>query len=248
MTGRIHSIETFGTVDGPGIRYVLFLQGCPMRCKYCHNPDTWEFSGGNVREAKDIVTDILKYKNYYVNGGVTVSGGEPLHQMDFVLELFKLLKEEGIETALDTSGVYYNPRNTEKLDMVLKYTDIVLLDIKHINDKEHRSLTGQTNVNILDFAHYLDKKNKRVWIRHVIVPTINLNLEDLTKTREFLNTLSNVENISVLPYHTLALPKYENMGLVYPLAGVPEPTEKEIEFANKILKEGYDFAETKERA
>jgi len=248
MTGRIHSIETFGTVDGPGIRYVLFLQGCPMRCKYCHNPDTWEFSGGTTKEASDIVKDILKYKNYYINGGVTVSGGEPLHQMEFVTELFKLLKKEGIETALDTSGIYYNEKNTEKIDEVLKYTDIILLDLKHINNTSHQHLTGKSNENILKFAHYLDELHKRVWIRHVIVPTINLNKEDLSKTREFLDTLSNVENISILPYHTLALPKYENMGLVYPLKGVPEPTKKEIEFANKILKEGYDFAETKERA
>lgn len=245
MTGRIHSIETFGTVDGPGTRYVIFMQGCPMRCKYCHNPDTWEYAGGNEKKPSELVNDVLRYKSYYKTGGVTVSGGEPLLQIDFVTELFKQLKEKGIHTALDTSGVTFDRSNTSKIDLLLEFTDLVLLDIKHIDNKSHIKLTGKKNTNILEFAKYLDSVNKSVWIRHVIVPTININELDLSRTREFLDTLTNVEVISILPYHTLALPKYENLGMTYPLAGVSEPTKAEIKLAKRILKEGYKFAKTK---
>ena len=232
--GLVHSFETFTTVDGPGIRFILFLSNCPLRCKYCHNPDTWACKGKEY-SVDDIVNEILKYKNYYKNGGVTISGGEPLLQIDFVIEIFKKLKKYNMHTAIDTSGITFNENQIEKFDELNKYTDLYLLDIKEIDDKKHLDLTGKSNKNILEFAQYLSKKNKKVWIRHVIVPTINLDKDDLIKTREFIDTLNNVERVDVLPYHTLGVHKYKELGLKYPLEGVRTPTSEEIKFAKEIL-------------
>lgn len=232
--GLVHSFETFTTVDGPGIRFILFLSNCPLRCKYCHNPDTWACKGKEY-SVDDIVNEILKYKNYYKNGGVTISGGEPLLQIDFVIEIFKKLKKYNMHTAIDTSGSTFNENQIEKFDELNKYTDLYLLDIKEIDEKKHIELTGKSNKNILEFAQYLSKNNKKVWIRHVIVPTINLDEDDLIKTREFIDTLNNVERVDVLPYHTLGVHKYKELGLKYSLEGVRTPTSEEIKFAKEIL-------------
>lgn len=232
--GVVHSFETFTTVDGPGIRFILFLSNCPLRCKYCHNPDTWACKGKEY-SVDEIVNEILKYKNYYKNGGVTISGGEPLLQIDFVIEIFKRLKKYNLHTAVDTSGATFNVNQIEKFDELNKYTDLYLLDIKEIDEKKHIELTGKSNKNILEFAQYLSKNNKKVWIRHVIVPTINLDKEDLIKTKEFIDTLNNVERVDVLPYHTLGVHKYKDLGLKYPLEGVRTPTSEEIKFAKEIL-------------
>lgn len=232
--GLVHSFETFTTVDGPGIRFILFLSNCPLRCKYCHNPDTWACKGKEY-SVDEIVNEILKYKNYYKNGGVTISGGEPLLQIDFVIEIFKKLKKYNMHTAIDTSGITFNENQIEKFDELNKYTDLYLLDIKEIDEKKHIKLTGKSNKNILEFAQYLSKNNKKVWIRHVIVPTINLDKDDLIKTKEFIDTLNNVERVDVLPYHTLGVHKYKDLGLKYPLEGVRTPTSEEIKFAKEIL-------------
>ena len=178
MIGKIHSFYAGGTVDGPGIRFVIFLKGCPLRCLYCHNPDTWTQDNALEYEAEDVVKEALKYKGYFkTGGGVTISGGEPLMQIDFVIEVFKLLKENDVHTALDTSGIYFDKNNPEilkKFDELNKYTDLFLLDIKHIDDNEHIKLTGKSNKNVLDFANYLSDNNKKMWIRHVLVPGITL--------------------------------------------------------------------------
>lgn len=235
--GKIHSIETLGAVDGPGIRFVVFLQGCPMRCQYCHNPDTWDANAGKDYSVEQLLSEIRKYKHYFGNnGGVTISGGEPLVQIDFVIKLFKVLKAEKIHTCIDTSGVLFNPSNTEKIEELLKYTDLVLLDIKHINSAKHKQLTGFNNENILSFAKFLNTLNKPVWIRYVLVPTLTDDTAALVELRNFLNTLSNVEKIEVLPYHSLGVAKYDKIGISYPLRNIPQPTENQINIANKILK------------
>ncbi len=237
--GKIHSIETFGTVDGPGIRFVLFVQGCPMRCLFCHNPDTWLLDYGKEKSVEELMVEIRKYKHYYGNdGGVTISGGEPLMQIEFVTKLFRALKDENIHTCLDTSGVTFNdsPETIKKFDDLMEVTDLVMLDIKHITSDNHRALTGHPNKNILAFAKYLDDKNKPMWIRHVLVPTINDDEESLKKLREFIDTLHNVENIEVLPYHTYGIEKYKKLGIEYKLKGIEPPTKEQVELANKILK------------
>lgn len=236
MTGRIHSFESFGTVDGPGIRFVVFMQGCPMRCKYCHNPDTWGFSGGKEYTAEQVAKNALRYKNYFANGGgVTVSGGEPLLQIAFVKELFKILKANGTHTALDTSGAVYSRGNKDEIDELLKVTDLVLLDIKHINPQEHKALTGRDNDNILAFAKHLSDIGKPMWIRHVLVPGITDNDEYLTQLSTFINSLDTVEKIEVLPYHTMGVVKYKNLGLDYPLEGIQPPTAERVKNAKQIL-------------
>lgn len=239
MTGNIHSIETFGTVDGPGIRFVLFLKGCPLRCKYCHNPDTWRYDAVKMASSDYITKMVLKYRNYYKdNGGITISGGEPLLQIDFVIELFKKLKEHDINTCIDTSGCLFDKNNEElmkKYDELIKYTDLVLLDIKHIDDEQHIELTGKTNQNTLDFAKYLSENNKKMWIRHVLIPEITDHDEYLIKLRTFIDTLESVEKVEVLPYHTLGVYKYENLRIEYKLKDINPPTNDRIENAIKIL-------------
>ena len=232
--GNIHSIETCGTVDGPGVRFVVFLQGCPMRCKYCHNPDTW-----NVGENKKIsVREILEQYDgvkEFCRGGITVTGGEPLWQPEFVAQLFKAAKERSIHTALDTSGVTFNPDATEKIDDVLKYTDLVMLDIKHIDDEEHKKLTGHSNKNILEFAKYLSDKNIPIWIRHVVVPGITFNEKYLAELGKFLRTLKDVKALDVLPYHDMARGKYKDLGLDYPLGDTPPLTKEQAILARDII-------------
>lgn len=235
---KIHSIETFGTVDGPGIRFVVFMQGCTMRCAYCHNPDTWKMSGGLDMSADELVDQIKKYKHYFgKDGGVTLSGGEPLLQMDFIIELFKKLKDGNISTCLDTSGITFCKQNQSKFDELIKYTDLVLLDIKHIDNQKHKWLTNYPNTNVLKFAKYLNKNRIPVWIRYVLVPGINSDEQSLCSLKNFLDTLSNIQNIEIVPYHTMGVQKYEQLGIYYRLKDVPEPTKEEINLANKILKE-----------
>ena len=234
---KVHSIETFGAVDGPGIRFVIFLQGCPMRCLYCHNPDTWDITSSQEKSVEQLITEIKKYRHYFgKNGGVTVSGGEPLCQIDFVIELFKRLKQENIHTCLDTSGILFNTTAINKFEKLLNVTDLVLLDIKHINPNKHKLLTGHSNENVLDFAKFLSKNHTPVWIRYVLVPTINEDENTLKELKLFLNTLSNIEKIEVLPYHTLGVNKYQQLGLDYPLKDISPPTSEQIELANNILK------------
>ena len=234
--GNIHSIESCGTVDGPGIRFVVFTQGCPLRCQYCHNPDTWEFKENNKMTVQEIMDQYEGVKEF-CSGGITVTGGEPLCQIDFVTELFKKAKEKNIHTALDTSGLLFNKNDTTKIDELLKYTSLVLLDIKHIDDEEHKKLTGHSNKNILEFAKYLSDIKKPIWVRHVVVPGITFKEEYLTKLGEFLATLNNIAALDVLPYHDMAIPKYENLGITYPLLGVPPLNDDQaLEDKNIIIK------------
>ena len=241
MTGHIHSFESFGTVDGPGIRFVVFLQGCPLRCKYCHNPDTWG-QGGTEYTATEVLEKVLRYKNYFGDkGGVTVTGGEPLVQIDFVIELFTLLKAKGIHTCVDTSGITFNEASlasVEKHKKLLALTDLFLLDIKHIDDEACRELTGQSNAHTLAFAKFLDEHKKPTWIRQVLVPGITDSDETLQATRAFIDGLSCVERVEVLPYHTMGTVKYEKLGLEYPLQGVDAPTKERVLNAKRILCEG----------
>ncbi len=237
MTGKIHSFESFGTVDGPGIRFVVFMQGCPMRCLYCHNPDTWPLHGGGDYTAAEVAARAVKYKSYFTGGGgVTVSGGEPMLQAEFVCELFELLKGQNVNTALDTSGVMFRADDVHVYDKLLSFTDLVLLDIKHIDEAEHIKLTGHSNKNILAFARYLSEIGKPVWIRHVLVPGITDCDEYLLKLREFLSSLSNVQRVEVLPYHTMGVVKYQKLGIPYPLEGVLPPSAERIKNAGEILK------------
>lgn len=236
MKGQIHSIETFGTVDGPGIRFVLFLKGCPLRCLYCHNPDTWTSENAIYLEATDVIERVLKYKNYYKNGGLTISGGEPLLQIDFLIELCKLAKEKGIHTAIDTSGSTFSLDNTSKFDELIKYVDLFLLDIKHIDNEKCIKLTGMSNFNTLEFAKYLSRNSKKMWIRQVLVPNYTDNENDLKMTREFIESLDSVENIEVLPYHTMGEVKYQKLNIPYSLKGLSTPTKDSVELAKKILK------------
>lgn len=239
MKALIHSFESFGTVDGPGIRYVIFFKGCPLRCKYCHNPDTWTQEGAKEYEVKEIVAQALKYKGYFGNtGGITATGGEPLMQIDFVIELFKAFKKEGIHTACDTSGFTFNPLDevsVNKHKELIKYTDLFLLDIKHINSQEHKKLTGVFNDNTLAFARFLSDNGIHMWIRHVVVPGITLNDDYLQELKKFIDTLKTVDKIEVLPYHTMGKVKYSQLGLKFPLEDVLPPTKEEITHVKKIL-------------
>lgn len=234
ILGKIHSIESCGTVDGPGIRFVIFTQGCPLRCQYCHNPDSWEYNTDNLMSVEEILHQYNGVKEF-CTGGITVTGGEPLVQIEFVTELFRQAQEKGIHTALDTSGLLFNRNNTEKIDELLKYTSLVMLDIKHIDDEEHKKLTMHSNKNILEFAKYLSEKNIPTWIRHVVVPEITYKEEYLIKLGEFLATLKNIKALDVLPYHDMAVPKYENLGLSYPLEGVPPLSHDEALKARNII-------------
>lgn len=238
ILGKVHSVESFGSADGPGIRYIVFLQGCNMRCKYCHNPDTWKFEGGQLLSAQEVLKKAIRYKAYWKNnGGITVSGGEALLQIDFVLELFKLAKEKGISTCLDTSGSSFTRQGNfyAKFEELMKVTDVFLLDIKHIDDEKHRNLTGRTNANILDMAKCLSEHGKKIWIRHVLVPQITDDDEYLKQLRAFIDTLKTVERVEVLPYHTLGVFKWENLNIPYELKDIEPPTTQRIENAKKIL-------------
>ena len=238
IKGRIHSVESFGSADGPGVRYIVFLKGCNMRCQFCHNPDTWAKDGGELMTPEEVLKKALRYKTYWKEkGGITVSGGEALLQIDFVTELFRLAKEKGVNTCLDTSG---NPFSLEepfksKFDELMKYTDLFMLDIKHMDDAAHRKLTGQTNQNILEMAAYLSDHGKAMWIRHVLVPGITTEEDELYRLRSFLDTLKTVERVEVLPYHTLGVFKWKELGIPYQLEGVDPPTKEQIDRAKEIL-------------
>ena len=238
ILGNIHSIESCGTVDGPGIRFVVFVQGCPMRCKYCHNPDSWSTETNQQMSVSEILEKYDGVKEFVKSGGLTVTGGEPLMQIDFVTELFKAAKAKNIHTALDTSGILFNKGNTAKSDELLKYTDLVLLDIKHINSEEHIKLTGLPNTNILEFAQYLSQKKLPMWVRHVVVPEITYNEKYLRELGEFIGKLRNVKALDVLPYHDMAIPKYENLGINYPLKDIKPLTKEEARKARGFILEG----------
>lgn len=274
ILGYIHSTESFGAVDGPGIRFVVFLQGCKMRCKYCHNPETWNLVADysrlysedlgeaereelakrieentkmlkdkgiklEARTPEDVLKQALRYKPYWKgDGGITVSGGEALLQIDFLIEFFKLAKAEGIHTAIDTAG---NPFTREepffsKFRELMKVTDLFILDIKQIEDQKHRDLTGFTNANILDLAQYLSEQGKHMWIRHVLVPGITTDEADLRKTDEFIRTLQNVDKVEVLPYHKLGIQEWERLGIPYQLEGIDPPTSEQLKLAKDILE------------
>lgn len=240
--GYIHSIETCGTVDGPGLRYVIFFQGCPMRCQYCHNPDTWEPGIGTQMTVDEALSKFYSNLPFYKNGGVTVTGGEPMMQMDFLIELFTKLHEEGIHTCLDTSGIMFQPANEEamkKVEKLMAVTSLVMLDIKHIDDEKHKILTSHSNERILAFARYLDEKKIPVWIRHVVVPGITLYKDYLERLGEFMATLDNVKALDVLPYHSMGKVKYDNLQMDYPLKDTREATKQEAVAAKNIILQAY---------
>ena len=238
VKGAIHSIETFGSVDGPGIRFIVFLKGCDLRCKYCHNADTWDHNSEDMRSADEILDFAERYRGYWgEEGGITVSGGEPLLQIDFLLELFKKAKERGINTCIDTAVQPFtrNEPFFSKFNELLKYTDLMLLDIKHIDREEHIKLTGKPNDNIRDCFEYLSEVGQPIWIRHVLVPGITDNDDYLRRTREFNEKLSNVQRIEVLPYHSMGQHKFEALGIKYQLEGVESPTKERVDNAYDIL-------------
>ena len=237
--GYIHSLESFGSVDGPGVRYVIFLSGCAMRCQFCHNPDTWNMQAGTPYTADELLEKALRYRSYWGSkGGITVSGGEPLLQIDFLLELFTKAKEKGVHTTLDTCG---NPFTREepffsKFEKLMEVTDLVMLDIKHMDEEQHVLLTAQKNDNILDMAKYLSDTGKSMWIRHVLVPERSDRDDYLWKLHDFIEKLDHVERVEVLPYHTLGVYKWKELGIPYGLEGIEPPTQERIQNANEILK------------
>ncbi|AEB76468.1 pyruvate formate-lyase-activating protein [Clostridium botulinum] len=221
LIGRIHSFESMGLVDGPGIRNVVFFQGCPLRCSFCHNPDTWDFNGGYEISPEDLVKKIIRFKPYFKNnGGVTFSGGEPLMQPKFLLEALKLCKENNIHTAIDTSGY-----GSEYLDELLKFTDLIILDIKHIDEHNFKSLTGVSINKLFNFIAILNKSKCRVWIRHVVIPGITDSIEHIESLKSIIKTIRNVDKIELLPYHTLGSHKYESLNFDYKLKHL-EPMDK----------------------
>ena len=240
MKGRIHSLESFGTVDGPGTRFVVFVQGCPMRCAYCHNPDTWPMTGGTMMEPEEIYAQFKRNEGFYKNGGITVTGGEPLMQVDFLIDLFTLAKKDHVHTCIDSSGIAFKPDNApfiEKLDKLMELTDLVMLDIKHIDPEEHKKLTGQPCDNIFDFLRYIDEKEKVIWIRHVLVPGITLIPEYLKRLGEFMAEFKHIKALDVLPYHDMCKEKYKKLGIDYVLKDVqPATKEQAIEARNTIIE------------
>lgn len=238
LLGRVHSVETFGSVDGPGIRFLIFLKGCSMRCRYCHNPDTWDPDTDDLRTADELLTQAMRYRSYWGReGGITVSGGEALLQIDFLTELFRKAKAKGIHTCLDTSGQPFTRREPffSKFAELMKYTDLLLFDLKQIDDAKHRELTGRTNRNILDCARYLSDIGKPIWVRHVLVPGVTDNDDDLHALRAFIDTLQNVKQVEVLPYHAMGTYKWEQLGIPYTLKDVSAPSEERVHNAEHIL-------------
>lgn len=235
IIGRIHSFETLGAVDGPGIRFILFMQGCHLRCKFCHNRDTWSFQGGKEYTVNEIYEKIIRYKNYFIasNGGVTASGGEPLLQIDFLIELFTKLKNSGISTAIDTSGIIDINERVKKL---IDLTDLFLVDIKCINDEICKNLVGHSNKKELEFIKYLDSLGKEIWIRQVIIPTITDKEEDLYKLRDFINSINSITKVDLLPYHDLGKFKWAELNEKYDLEGIRNADNCDIEKVKKILE------------
>ena len=237
IIGRVHSTESFGTVDGPGIRFVIFMQGCPMRCLYCHNPDTWEFGAGKEMTVSQILSEYESCRAF-MSGGITVTGGEPLMQKEFVSELFKEAKERGIHTCLDTSGAGFSLEKASEFDALIANTDLVMLDIKHIDDVKHRELTGLGNKNTLDFAQYLSQNGVDIWLRHVVVPDITDKEEDWHKIGLFASKISTLKAIDVLPYHDMGKTKYDAMGLDYPLKDTLPLDKSVASRAKSVIIEG----------
>ena len=248
MKGYIHSIETCGTVDGPGLRYVIFLQGCPMRCLYCHNPDTWNFGNednSKIMNVSDIITDYNKYSHFFKDGGITVTGGEPLLQIEFIIELFIEAKKQGIHTCVDTSGITFNASSETKLqlfDALINVTDLFLIDIKHINNDEHIKLTDKSNKNVLNFMNYLYENNKDIWVRHVIVPGLTLHEKHLYDLGYYLGRFTNMKALDIIPYHNMAISKYKKMDIKYSLIDTQVPTPQDMELArNSVIAGIYDY-------
>lgn len=239
LLGRVHSLETCGTVDGPGTRFVVFLQGCLFRCLYCHNRDTWDIQAGNLYSVTDLLAEILPYIPFIdaSHGGVTVTGGEPMLQREFVRVLFKVLHQQGVHTCLDTNGYVTDGMYDEDMDKLLAVTDLVLLDIKQIDEQKHEVLTGTTNKFTLKFARYLNAINKPVWIRHVIVPGYSDDLDDIKRLAEFIAPMRNVEKVELLPYHTLGVHKWEPYEESYPLDGIVTPPSEKINAIIDIFKQ-----------
>jgi len=239
IKGRIHSFETFGTVDGPGIRFVIFMQGCNFRCKFCHNPDTWFKDGGKEYTPTQVITEILKYKTYYdkSNGGITISGGGPLLQIDYITEVLKLAKENDIHTAIDTAGDIdmQDEASIKKLDELLKYTDLVLLDIKEIDEQKHINLTGKSNKNTLMFAEYLNKKNIPVVIRYVYIPNVNDSDDTLNGLKDIKRRLTNIKEIDVLGYHKMGEYKWKEFGIKNEFVDIEPPTPNEVKSMKEYL-------------
>lgn len=240
LKGYVHSIESFGSVDGPGVRFIVFLQGCQMRCQYCHNPDTWKMPSETTKAVtpEEMLKQAMRYRTYWKNkGGITVSGGEALLQIDFVTELFRLAKEKGINTCLDTSGFIFKKEEPffSKFNELMEYTDLLLVDIKHIDEDKHKEITGWSNSGVLAMTDYLSEIGKPIWIRHVLVPGLTDNDEDLKRLDAYIKTLKNVERVEVLPYHTLGTFKWKELGIDYKLEGVKPPTKERIENANVLL-------------
>ncbi len=262
MQGWVHSVESFGTVDGPGVRMVIFLQGCPMRCAYCHNPDTWSEKRGMLLSSEELIEKFLRNQTYYRNGGITVSGGEPLCQAEFVTDLFRKAKKEGISTCLDTSGVMFPYRKNEsgwepaqngiheeirnygsgtllkEYEELLAVTDLVLLDVKHMDEKEHRTLTGHSNEAVFAFLTYLEERKVPVWIRRVVVPGYTDDEEELLRLGEYIGGFSNVKAMEVLPYHTMGTAKYKELGIPYRLEGVPQMDTEAAKKCRQTILQG----------
>lgn len=238
ITGRIHSAETFGLVDGPGVRYVLFLQGCAMRCQYCHNPETWDTHTGEEQTPQQALKKALRYRPYWKNnGGLTVSGGEPLLQVGFVAELFRLAKAQGVHTALDTAGQPFTLEEPfyAQFEALMQHTDLVLLDLKTFYAPEHKALTGRENQNILALAQWLSDHGKAMWVRHVLVPGLTDGEAELREMDDFLRSLKTVRRVEILPYHTLGLPKWQQLGIPYTLEEAVPPTSEEVQRAEDLL-------------
>ena len=239
IKGNIHSIESFGSVDGPGVRFLIFLQGCALRCRYCHNADTWSLSGGVQMSAGELLDKAERYRPYWgADGGITVSGGEPLLQIEFLIELFKEAKRRGINTCIDTAGQPFTRKEPffSRFCELLELTDLFIVDIKHIDSKDHRILTGRGNENILDMLRFLSERKKPVWIRHVLVTGITDDDALLKRTREFIETLKNVERIEVLPYHSMGAYKWRELGIPYTLENIAPPDSGRVRNAEMILR------------
>ena len=234
MQGYIHSIETLGLADGPGLRIVVFMQGCPLRCLFCHNPDTWENGNNLLTTSDDIVNAVRKYRNFIEqNGGVTLSGGEPLFQAEFTLDILKKCKKGGFHTALDTSGTGYDK---DLLDEIIKYTDLILLDIKAINNLSYKKMTGKDMTEFNYFLKKIQKLNKKIWIRQVIVPGINDTKDYIIKLKKYLSKIKNIERIDLLPYHNMGLDKYKKLNMKYRLEGTPNMDKDNLKKLDKLLK------------
>lgn len=241
MKGYVHSIESFGTVDGPGVRFVVFLQGCPLRCLYCHNPDTWEAGKGTKMSAEEILEQYNKNREFYKRGGITVTGGEPLLQIDFVTQLFKKAKEEGIHTCVDTSGITFNKDNektVEKFRELIRYTDLFMLDIKHIDPSRHKELTGKDNGNVLDFARFLEENERPFWVRHVVIEGYTDDKKELVSLGSFLAPFRHIKALDVIPYHDLGISKYEQLGMNYPLKNLKALSVSDAVKAKSYIMEG----------